>query len=148
MRKHLQRSGNLFVIGLLRSPLHRLASGSLLLITYRGRRSGRRFTFPVMYAEREGTLTIFVGHPERKQVGRPTTQRGSALAGRRGVCSGSSPVQDGRTRDMIYGVDLYWLPLGAGGARVGLPRSKEAGMAVKLHRRNRAKFGPCWTRTP
>jgi len=54
MRKHLQRFGNLFVIGLLRSPLHRLASGSLLLITYRGRRSGRRFTIPVIYAEREG----------------------------------------------------------------------------------------------
>jgi hypothetical protein len=50
-----------FVIGLLRSPLHRLASGSLLLITSRGRSSGRRFTIPVMYAEREGTLTIYVG---------------------------------------------------------------------------------------
>ncbi len=66
MRKHLQRFGNVFVIGLLRSPLHRLASGSLLLITHRGRRSGRRFTIPVMYAGREGTLTIFVGHPERR----------------------------------------------------------------------------------
>ena len=66
MRKRLQRFGNLFVIGLLRSPLHRLASGSILLLTYRGRRSGRRFTIPVMYAEREGTLTIFMGYPERK----------------------------------------------------------------------------------
>jgi deazaflavin-dependent oxidoreductase (nitroreductase family) len=67
VRKHLQRLGNVFVIGLLCSPFHRLASGSLLLITYRGRRSGRAFTIPVMYAEREGTLTIFVGHPERKR---------------------------------------------------------------------------------
>jgi deazaflavin-dependent oxidoreductase (nitroreductase family) len=67
MRKHLQRFGNLFVIGLLRSPLHRPASGSLLLITYRGRRSGRRFTIPAMYAERDEALTIFVGHPERKR---------------------------------------------------------------------------------
>jgi hypothetical protein len=66
VRKHLQRFGNVFVIGLLCSPVHRLASGSLLLITYRGRRSDRHFTIPVMYAEREGTLTIFVGHPERK----------------------------------------------------------------------------------
>jgi hypothetical protein len=63
----MQRFGNLFVIGLLRSPLHRLASGSLILITYRGRSSGCRFTIPVMYAERDGTLTIFVGHPERKR---------------------------------------------------------------------------------
>ena len=61
MSKRLQRVGNLFVSG-----LHRLLSGSLLLIGYRGRRSGRRFTIPVMYAERDGTLTIFVGHPERK----------------------------------------------------------------------------------
>jgi deazaflavin-dependent oxidoreductase (nitroreductase family) len=67
MRKHLQRFGSLFVIGLLRSPLHCLASGSLLLITYRGRRSRRPFTIPVMYAERERTLTIFVGHAERKR---------------------------------------------------------------------------------
>lgn len=66
MKKHLQRFGNLVVVGLLRSPLHRLASDSLLLITYRGRRSGRSFTIPVMYAEHEGTLTIFVGHSERK----------------------------------------------------------------------------------
>jgi deazaflavin-dependent oxidoreductase (nitroreductase family) len=66
MRKRLQRLGNLFVIGLLRSPLHRRLSGSLLLISYRGRHSGRRFTIPVMYAEREETLTILVGHPERK----------------------------------------------------------------------------------
>ena len=66
MRKRLQRFGNLFVIGLLRSPFHRLASGSILLLTYRGRRSGRRFTIPVAYAEQERTLSVFVGHPERK----------------------------------------------------------------------------------
>lgn len=58
--------GNRFVIGLLRSPLHRLASRSLLLITFRGRRSGRLYTIPVMYAEHDRTLTIFVGHAERK----------------------------------------------------------------------------------
>jgi hypothetical protein len=45
MRKHLRRFGNLFVIGLLRSPLHHLASSSLLLsggaeveVRLRGRR--------------------------------------------------------------------------------------------------------------
>jgi deazaflavin-dependent oxidoreductase (nitroreductase family) len=65
-KKRLERFGNLFVIALLRSPLHRLVSGSLLLISFRGRRTGRRFTIPVMYAERDGALTIFVGHPERK----------------------------------------------------------------------------------
>ena len=67
MRNHLQRFGNLVVVGLLRSPLHRLASGSLVLITYRGRRSGRRFTIPVMYAERGRALIILVGHAEQKR---------------------------------------------------------------------------------
>jgi hypothetical protein len=64
---YVQRFGNLFVIGLLRSRLHRLASGTLVLVTFRGRNTGRRFTLPVMYAERDGSLTIFVGHHGRKQ---------------------------------------------------------------------------------
>ena len=67
MRKRLQRFSNLFVIGLLRSPFHHLASGSLLLITSHARPSGRRFTIPAMYAEHDGAVTIFVGHPERKR---------------------------------------------------------------------------------
>jgi hypothetical protein len=66
MKKRLQRLANAFVIGLLRSPLHRVASGSLLTVTYYGRGTGRRSTIPAMYAEREGTLTIFVGRPEGK----------------------------------------------------------------------------------
>jgi deazaflavin-dependent oxidoreductase (nitroreductase family) len=101
MRKHLQRFGNLFVIGLLRSPLHRLASGSLLLITYRGRRSGRRFTIPVMYAEREGTLTIFVGQPEQKRWWRnlrggaevEVRLRGRRLRGQAEVVEDSAAVE-------------------------------------------------------
>jgi hypothetical protein len=44
MGQHMQRLGNLLVIGLLRSPFHRLASSSLVLITDRGHDSGRRFT--------------------------------------------------------------------------------------------------------
>ena len=37
------------VAGLLRSPLHRLASHELLLLTYRGRTSGRSYTLPLSY---------------------------------------------------------------------------------------------------
>ena len=46
---------------------------------------------------------------ERDQVVR---FRGSALAP---VHEGPSSVQTGRTLDMIFGADLHWLPLGAGG---------------------------------
>ncbi len=51
---------------LLRSPLHRLLSGSTLLITVIGRKTGREYTFPVGY-ERDGDrVTITVGWPEQK----------------------------------------------------------------------------------
>lgn len=44
---------NPFVIWLLRSQFHGLVSGSLMLVTYTGRRSMRRYTTPVQYY-REG----------------------------------------------------------------------------------------------
>ena len=45
---------------LLRSPLHALAgSSSLMLITFTGRRSGRRFTTPVRYLRVDGAIRCF-----------------------------------------------------------------------------------------
>ncbi|MBO0855433.1 MAG: nitroreductase family deazaflavin-dependent oxidoreductase [Nocardia sp.] len=46
---------------LLRSPLHRLVSGKLLIITVTGRKTGRIYASPVAYAEHEGTLLIGAG---------------------------------------------------------------------------------------
>ncbi len=44
MSGRIRRFGNVFVAALLRSPLHRTLSGSLILISYRGRKSGREYT--------------------------------------------------------------------------------------------------------
>jgi deazaflavin-dependent oxidoreductase (nitroreductase family) len=52
---------------LLRSPVHRLVSRSVLLLTIVGRTSGRAITFPVQYAASDSGLVIFPGHFERKQ---------------------------------------------------------------------------------
>jgi F420H(2)-dependent quinone reductase len=60
------KSGNRLVVALLRSPLHRLVSGRLLLITVTGRRTGAQHTLPVAYEESGGRLTIPVLWPERK----------------------------------------------------------------------------------
>jgi hypothetical protein len=63
----INRAGNPFVRLVLRSPLHPLLSGRLTVITVTGRRSGRRYTFPVGY-ERDGdAVTITVGWPQRKR---------------------------------------------------------------------------------
>lgn len=44
---------------LLHSPLHRLMSRSLMLITFTGRRSGRRYTTPVRYLRIGTTIKCF-----------------------------------------------------------------------------------------
>ena len=44
---------------LLRSPLHFLVSGSLLLITYEGRKTGRRYTTPLRYVRKEEVIRCF-----------------------------------------------------------------------------------------
>src|SRR3954470_19434938 len=63
----MQRLGNVFVRALLRSPLHRLASGSLLLFTYPGRRTGARHAIPVQYVRDGGQILVFAARPERKR---------------------------------------------------------------------------------
>jgi len=51
---------NRAISGLLRSPLHRLVSDKLLLISFVGRASGRRFTTPVTYTRLDdGRLAFF-----------------------------------------------------------------------------------------
>jgi hypothetical protein len=59
-------TGNRVVRLLLRSPLHPLASRNLALITVTGRRSGRKFTFPVSFAQEDDRVRITVGWPDQK----------------------------------------------------------------------------------
>ena len=58
--------GNACVSALLRSPFHRLLSGSTDLIRYRGRLTGREITMPTQYAERGDDVVILVGRPDTK----------------------------------------------------------------------------------
>jgi F420H(2)-dependent quinone reductase len=75
----LNQTGNRIVRGLLRSPLHRLASGRLALITVTGRRSGRRYTIPVAYSQEGERVSIEVGWPERKVWWRNLTGEGGPV---------------------------------------------------------------------
>jgi deazaflavin-dependent oxidoreductase (nitroreductase family) len=49
--------GNSLVLAILRSPAHRLLSGSAIELRYIGRRSGRHYALPVQYA-RDGSLLV------------------------------------------------------------------------------------------
>lgn len=57
---------NRIVAGVLQSPFHRLLSGSICLVRYRGRRSGREITTPTQYARFEDEVIILVGRAEEK----------------------------------------------------------------------------------
>jgi hypothetical protein len=50
---------NPFVSAILRSPMHRLLSNQMLLLTFIGHKSWRRYTIPVGYTREGDTLTIF-----------------------------------------------------------------------------------------
>jgi len=57
---------NPLISPLLRSPLHWPLSTSLVLVTVTGRRTGRRYTFPVGYQRDGETLTVMVSEARRK----------------------------------------------------------------------------------
>jgi len=52
---------------ILRSPMHPVLSGRLVLLTVTGRRTGRRFTFPTGYEQKGNRVRVTVGWPERKR---------------------------------------------------------------------------------
>lgn len=58
---------NPLVVRLLRSPLHLLIGGGLMLITVTGRKSGRRYTIPVGYQRDGDVLHVLVSKAPRKQ---------------------------------------------------------------------------------
>jgi len=58
---------NPLVAALLRSPLHRLLSPGLMLVTVTGRRSGRTYTIPVGYLDDNDALVVLVNDAPFKQ---------------------------------------------------------------------------------
>jgi hypothetical protein len=65
-KPHAQPVINPLMVWLLQSPLHRLVSGSHLLVVYRGRRTGIERRFPVGYATAGDEVVILVGRAEAK----------------------------------------------------------------------------------
>lgn len=58
---------NAFVCRVLRSPFHAILSRELMLITVKGRSTGRTYTFPVGYTEVDDEVLVAVGHADRKR---------------------------------------------------------------------------------
>lgn len=95
---------------ILRSPLHKLMSDTLLVITCCGRKTGREYSLPVQYAQAGNIIYIVPGMPENKTWWRNLkeaapvrlTVRGQALAGKAVVLK---PDSDSET--IVEGFGLY-----------------------------------------
>ena len=62
----INRTLNRITRPLLRSPAHSVLSDRLLLLTFTGRKTGRRYTIPMNYTERGDTIVLVPQAPERK----------------------------------------------------------------------------------
>ncbi len=67
-RRRPPRLANALLRGLLRSPFHGLVSQQIMLITFRGRKSGKSFSTPVGYARKDGVILFFTDHPWWKNL--------------------------------------------------------------------------------
>jgi hypothetical protein len=111
------RTANPVLRTILRSPAHRLLSGSLALITVTGRRSGRTYTIPVGYEQEGERVTVTVGWPERKRWWRNLRGEGAPVqlmlggARRTGHATARGDEQSGVT------VEIQLEPAAAGRAR-------------------------------
>lgn len=66
--RRVLRSINPFVSAILRSPLHRMLSGSLMLLTFTGHKTGKLITIPVGYTREGDTLTVFSSYSWHKNL--------------------------------------------------------------------------------
>jgi hypothetical protein len=81
----LLRLGNPLVMGILRSPAHRLLSGRLIILEYQGRKTGRTFAIPLRYAETEtGRLVALAVGPAGKRWWRAFVEPRRAVVLHRG----------------------------------------------------------------
>jgi hypothetical protein len=78
-------SANGVVETVLKSPLHGLLSGKLVLVRYLGARTGTEYTLPVRYADTHNGLVVMVAKPDTKTWWRNFTTMGQVqvlVAGR------------------------------------------------------------------
>ena len=59
---------NPLMVGLLRSPLHRSLSQKMLLLSFHGRKSGKRYTLPLGYVQQNERIFVLTHSPWWKNL--------------------------------------------------------------------------------
>ena len=103
----MNRAVNPLVRAVLRSPLHGLLDRSIMLLTVKGRRSGRAFTFPAQYVRDGDAVWILVGRHQDKRWWRNLSGDGHVrvrVGGR--DLEADAHVADGRSEPAVVGEGL------------------------------------------
>ena len=104
----MNKIANPFVRFILRSPFHKMMSSSVLLITCRGRKSGKAYTLPVNYVQVGRAIYIIPGMPEQKTWWRNLCGGASvALLLRGSTVSGSALVLQGDVEAVSEALSHY-----------------------------------------
>ena len=133
----VMRLANRFPTLLLRSPLHGLLSGGVLLLTFEGRRSGKLYTTPVNYVRDDDTVLLTTDSPWWKNLrgGAPVVLR---LGGRE-VAGVAEPVTDGESVATAIGAMMDRFPhygrvIGVGRGPDGRPDGTDLTKAIDAGR--------------
>ena len=81
---------NPIVKALLRSPLHKIASGSLTLLHFTGHKSGRHFLTPLSYVRKRDTVWLLSAHSTRWWMNLRGGDAAVALEIARTTCTGKA----------------------------------------------------------
>ena len=121
---------NPLVRGVLRSRLHWLASGGLVLLTITGRRSGRRYSIPVGYQQAdEAELIIMVSQAHTKQWWRNYEEPGAVGVRLRGqVREGRAHIVAPDSAEFREHTEAMFRRLPLIGAQFGIRYDKQTGL--------------------
>jgi deazaflavin-dependent oxidoreductase (nitroreductase family) len=103
----MNKIANPFVGLILNSPLHGWFSAVLLLITYRGKKSGKEYTLPVQYAQDGKNIYIIPGAPELKTWWRNLKGGADVRLVVRGQVMQGKAVVLAQEREIVKGLELY-----------------------------------------
>jgi len=103
----LYKALNPVMTALLRSPLHGIASGTIALLHFRGRKSGREFVTPLSYTRENETVRLLSAHSTRWWM----NLRGEALPVSieiaRETYTGNARLWDGDSEHLREGVRRF-----------------------------------------
>ncbi len=119
---------NSVVGSILRSPVHQLLSGRLALLTFYGRKSGRRYTTPVGYGRTDDALLVDTESPWWRNL-RGGARVGVRLRGRDRAGTAEVITDEARMREayriILAATPGYARALGVSVGPDGLPRRED-----------------------